>query len=269
VFDLTTEDGLAEGLQTIFADASFRDAIWASAVTAGDVSFRPLQIPIADKRKIRKILPFEVEPLLPMSLEDVFVDCIVNPQEKGARVIAAAAPRSMVIERIGAIAAHAGSEGILDCGPVPVAAALLAAGLLKGGEVLLDIGTEKTAAVFIGLGMIVLVRHYAFGGGGITRAIASDLGISHAEAEEMKRSDTAGGAGEAVRGLCESFLAQLSQTLDSLWWNGDWGEGVTRIILTGEAPFTAPWRGSWETISPYPSTAWTWRGSWVWSSTKT
>ena len=240
VVDLPEGGSPADGLAAVFADGSFSRASWASALSAADVSFRSLALPFADERKVRQALAFEVEPLIPFPIEDLFVDCMISRQPEGCQVVAAAAAKSLVRERIESIAAGAGEDGILDVAAVPVASLLLDAGVLKGGEILLDVGAAETAAVFIGNGRIVRIRHYPFGGDAITRAAADVLGVSYAEAEKLKRDGNLGRAEEAACDICESFFLQLSQTLESLCWTGEWEGAVSRILLTGGGALHRP-----------------------------
>ena len=63
--------------------------------------FKELTVPFTDVHKIKMVLPFEIEPLLPFSLQDAFVDAIVlgtTDDKKSSKILAAAVKRSVVAQ---------------------------------------------------------------------------------------------------------------------------------------------------------------------------
>ncbi len=71
---------------------------------SGDVSYRNLTVPFRNKKKIKQILPFELEPLIPGSVDELSLDFMTldsGPQEPGqeeqeTRLVAAAVNRALL-----------------------------------------------------------------------------------------------------------------------------------------------------------------------------
>lgn len=60
---------------------------------------RTVVLPFTDKRKIRKILPFEMEGLLPIPVDELLLDSVHSSStEKGSRVMALAIPKKTVAD---------------------------------------------------------------------------------------------------------------------------------------------------------------------------
>lgn len=226
--DMTAAETLTANLAAVLGETGRRCAAWASSLPARDLVFRSREFPFAEAGKIRQILPLELEPLLPAPLHDVYLDCLIDTRGGSGRVLAAAAPRALVAERLAAVGGQANGEGILDCQALPAAALLLTRGLLKGGDVLLDIGADATTAVFAAPGRISFVRHYPFGGCNLPAA---------GEAAE-RREDTAGSGDPAH--LAASFLGELSATMEALKWNEEWEGPLARFLLTGDGALGSP-----------------------------
>lgn len=60
-------------------------------VSCNQLVFKELTVPFTSERKIKLILPFEIEPLLPFPLHDASIDCIATKSNEASTVIFAAA----------------------------------------------------------------------------------------------------------------------------------------------------------------------------------
>jgi len=67
-------EGLRTALQAITANMDLKDADCAVSIPAVLFSCRNAQVPFPNPKKIRMVLPFEIEPSLPFSVEDVVID---------------------------------------------------------------------------------------------------------------------------------------------------------------------------------------------------
>ncbi len=87
-------------------------------------SFRNLKLPFRDRRKIRQVLPFEVEPLLPFPLEEVILDFQVVRETDGSDLIAAAVAKSQLQPIFEALSAFRLNPKLVLPGGFPVALCL-------------------------------------------------------------------------------------------------------------------------------------------------
>jgi len=184
------------GLKEWIAEHRFSTDRVVVSVPVHLVSLRMLVLPFEDARKLEKVVPFEIEGLLPYSLEEVVVDYQVTEVVDGkSHLLVAAVPRSLMknyldhLTRAGInpesveldgmalmnLARHVfpGSPGAPDRG--------------DGDTAVLDIGASKTIVCILHRGQPRFLRTLLWGGRDVTAAVSEACGISPAEAEEMKR----------------------------------------------------------------------------------
>ena len=67
-------NGIAPALKTIVGELDIDGAVCVASLPAHRVSFRYISVPFRDTKRIRQILPFELESTLPVPIEDLIVD---------------------------------------------------------------------------------------------------------------------------------------------------------------------------------------------------
>jgi type II secretion system protein L len=72
--DHRNEEGLAEALHTVVEALKLSGAACVLGIPATFVSFRNISVPFHDLKKIRQVLPFELEPSLPLPVEELIFD---------------------------------------------------------------------------------------------------------------------------------------------------------------------------------------------------
>jgi general secretion pathway protein L len=181
--------------------------VHATVVTAlpcRSLVIRTLALPFQDPRTLSQVVPFEMEPLLPLPLEDVTLDCFALPPTDGTSdrgkpggptVLVAAAPKS-------ALAAHLGllSEAGLSPASINVDALALhaVARYLANGSsglppdcAIIDVGASKTTVCLLHRGYPIVLRTIGLGGDHVTGELAKHRGCSFQEAEAAKRTMSA------------------------------------------------------------------------------
>ena len=74
---------IADSISQVIKDVNIAGAECIVSVSSELVSYRNLQVPFKDRKKIRQVLPFELEPTLPFAMDDLTVDFeIVSQAEK-------------------------------------------------------------------------------------------------------------------------------------------------------------------------------------------
>lgn len=172
-----------------------------TAIPCQDLLIRTLSFPFRDVSKIQQVVPFEVENLIPLPLEDVAVGNMLLPpapvkgtilREDGSDVLVTAAPRVTVEEHVRFMAQA-------DLTPAAVNVDGLALfsvthHLKQGGALVppdlavIDIGASKTTLCLIHEGRPWLLRSIPWGGDEITELLAARMGATFADAERYKRS---------------------------------------------------------------------------------
>jgi general secretion pathway protein L len=156
------------------------------AVPGDRVTRRLLRFPFSDRRRIAQAVPFEVEGEIPFPLEEVFVDWeLVSGDRSRAEVVATVVPRSEVAGRLQGLEAAGVPARVVEAEGLVLAnlAELLP---LPGKRLLIDLGHAKTTLCLLVDGKPRAARTLPVGGRALSRAIASDRGLSEADAERLK-----------------------------------------------------------------------------------
>jgi len=235
------QGGLAGALEKLFEDGNFAGAACFSALAARDLSFRRIELPFRDSKRIAQTVAFELEPLLPFPIDEVFISYLASAGPEGAKIFTAVAPKTVVRDRAALIEKGVRTLSALDAQSLPVAVSLLATLSLKDALVL-DIGAEGSVGVFLGGGRVVQIRRFAFGGDAFTKLLAKALNIDETEAEKRKQTGDFGEALGSVQGLWREFFAELKRTLAYLRWNGEMESAPAAVYLAGGGALCAPFR---------------------------
>ncbi len=203
-----------------------------TALAAGSFSFRNVKLPFQDRKKISQTLPFELESQIPHAVEDVYIDFSPPARATESDIFVAAIPKKDVQDRIALLDEFGFGVEAIDIDAAPVAARLMADGS-DTLNLLLDVGSSDTTAIFFKAGRILQIRSIPFGGGDITAAISRSLGITQSEAEARKKRADTGPAEQEITVACQKFFSSLKNTIRSLSMSGVATEDVATVYLTG------------------------------------
>ena len=172
-----------------------------TALPCQDLFIRTLSFPFRDPAKLQQVVPFEVENLIPMSLEDVAMGSVVLPareseeggtKSKGADVLVTAAPKDKVSEHLQFLAAadlKPSAIGVDGMALYSITKFLQEEGAHVPGDLaIIDVGATKTTLCLIQEGRPMVLRTVLWGGNHLTHALSVYHGCSFAEAERRKRA---------------------------------------------------------------------------------
>jgi len=94
-YDPQDSDSLENALKILLQKIGTYDVVYVALPSSIGV-FKTITLPFVNPEKIKLILPFEVEPLLPFSLQDAVIDALISPSKDGinSEVFVAAIKRS-------------------------------------------------------------------------------------------------------------------------------------------------------------------------------
>ena len=101
------EKGLPAALDTLTQKMDLGGSDCVVSIPAGHFTFRNLQVPFSNSRKIRMVLPFELEPTLPYAVDDLVVDFYPlngSPEGNQTELIAGAIEKNRLAPYIEALA---------------------------------------------------------------------------------------------------------------------------------------------------------------------
>lgn len=193
-----------------------------TAVPCQELFMRTLTLPFRDAGTLSEVVPFEVENLIPMPLEDVAVGSLILPPalsasrssgDRTADVLAIAVPKQALTEHV---------KFLTEAGLNPAAINIDGLALYSvtehlkqdGADVpsdlaVIDIGASKTTVCVIRDGRPSMLRTIPRGGHELTEALARRHGWSWGEAERRKRVMAA----QQVDTQLEPLLRELRVTL--------------------------------------------------------
>ena len=206
-----------------------------TAIPCQDLFIRTLSFPFKDSTKLAQVVPFEVENLIPMPLEDLAIGSLVLPagqtaeglyrESKGSEVLVTAAPKDKVAEHLNFLAQADVEPSAIN---VDAMALFSVTQFLKGEHsgvpqdlAIIDVGASKTTLCLIHEGRPVVLRTVLWGGNHLTHALASHHTCTFADAERLKRRM----AVDQVQTWMEPLLRELRVTIQAY-------EGAERGRLT-------------------------------------
>jgi type IV pilus assembly protein PilM len=213
------------------------------------VVVREVTVPALPPKELRQSLPFQVQDLIPIPVEDAVLDYDVLEelqQEDGRvmRLLVVAAQREMINQMVGS-ATRAKVEPVgVDLVPFALIRSVgqdegLGLGASDvGGEAIVDVGADVTNICVHEHGVARFVRILPSGGRDVTVAMATALGIPEEDAEALKRGQPVLGAPSAseVEGIRRTRVANL---VDEIRSSLDFfraqtpGAEVRRVLVTG------------------------------------
>jgi len=142
---------LAEQLQEFCTTHQLQADTVLSGLPGDSVSHRLLTLPFPHARQISQAVPFELERLIPFSLDEVVVtEQIIRRTDEGTRTLAVAVPKATLAEHLEVLrSAGLASARVMLAPLAPLALLPLAGVELSGVTALLDIGENHTSVVLL------------------------------------------------------------------------------------------------------------------------
>lgn len=226
--------GLPRALAGLAQELPAGSATIVSRMAGDRISFRLLQFPMADPRKLEQVIPFEVEQQVPYELEDVVLDHSVlrRTADGGARVLVAAARKDELRERLALLSGTRFDPRMMGAGPTALGSLAAAVpGLGKGTVALVDAGFARTDVCVLEDGRIAWARTISAGRADLVDAHAAGGGAA-TDLAELDVVRAGGGAGSAATQAAADFVArEIRRCLMAA--ETECGLYVDRIVLFG------------------------------------
>jgi type IV pilus assembly protein PilM len=244
-------DGAAvsQAIRELWQRGSFRGKQVTMGVGNQRVVVREVTVPSLPPKELRQSLPFQVQELIPIPVDDAVLDYDVleELEEDGARMVrllVVGAQRDTINQLI---------QTALDAKLEPVGVDLVPFALIRavgqdgglgleeadgGGEAIVDVGADVTNICVHERGVARFVRILPSGGRDVTTAMADALGVSEDEAEALKRGQPVETARptEDVQGIRRTRMGNLVDEIRSsldFYRAQTPGAEVSRVLVTG------------------------------------
>lgn len=213
-------------------------------IPASVVIFKELALQFSDPEKIRMVLDYEVETMLPFSIDEAIIDFVVTKTNKETSVtdVLVAAVHNQYLQDNLSLFQQAGIE------PTCVSIDLFAVhGLfqqipayndLVQATALVEFGQEATRVAFIQQGQLKLTRYIQRGVANIFKTISEETHVEIADLEKkLSVSGIQNETDENLRRAIQKHFIMLFNdiqfTLNSFSLKLNFYEGVSKILFTG------------------------------------
>lgn len=242
--ELSYEEKVSKAIKNIVSSLGKFDEVYTS-ISSLNVIFKTLRLPFVRYEKIKSIINYEVEPLLPFAASDALIDFIITKEildQNSSEVMIAAVQRNTIDEhvRLFTDAGVSPAKVVVDLFSlysfyknIPEYQAAL------GSVVLIDIGFNLTRLSFINNGQIIFVRTFPKGIFSQAKDLAKMYSITQNEAAEIimrygyqKEDDPK--YKEAIDKVATIFWSDIKFTIGSFVSKLQENLEVSKILILGQ-----------------------------------
>lgn len=152
------EGGLQEALAQISEEIDLNGAVCAVALPADRISYRNLEVPFRDERKIAQILPFEMEPAMAHGIDEMAVDYLPVHLGEPSQILAVAVDQELLQEVQAALVAIGIDPVLITAGALPTALSVARMATTPERTILVDSDETHHTLYLIEAGRIALIR---------------------------------------------------------------------------------------------------------------
>ena len=205
---------------------------------------RDLSVPKMPMKRIREMLPFQVQDLISVPVADALLDFYPiseNEGENGPQIngLLVAAVKESVLGNVKAVELAGLTPVEVDLIPFALSRSIFRGAKTDDAVVQIDVGAGTTTVVITYAGVPQFVRLIPTGGDDLTQALMLRLSVTAEEAEQLKRSLGLGlaapgseAAVTVIREVTTELINSLRNTVN-YFVNTRQSVPVTRIVLTG------------------------------------
>jgi len=233
----------AQSLQKVIQTLGNHDQVYA-ALPLSLVTIKELSIPFLDRHKIRMVIDYEVESMLPFPLDDALIDFIITSQDKqeGRSEVLAVAVRKTDAQEILDLYNHAGIQ------PTILTVDLIALyGLYlqipdyvepTKGSALIDLRARSTRIAFIQEGRLRLIRNIPKGIDTLAEQVSADTTIPIDQVLSIlyktgMRKTNEQEIDVSIEKHALNLFNDIAFTLNSFSLKLNFFSGITKLIYTG------------------------------------
>ncbi len=173
-------------LKSLVKQTDISDSICVASFPASQISYRNIKLPFKEQKKIKQILPYELEPTLPFLVDDLIIDYnSINQQGRSGPadytdIVAAAVEKSALKSYLNTLASFNITPKIVTVGGYPTALCLSNNTTVSENRLFVDIGNKNSSVFILVAGQIYLMRSFLTG--------AANSSIAESLGSEIKRT---------------------------------------------------------------------------------
>jgi len=155
------EGDLDAALKSLEETLSLRNDTCIVTLPDETVSFRNLQMPFRDVKKIRQALPFEMESMLAVPIDELLIDFMMTDTPSGGGVFAVSVKKTFVADYLDRLRANGIDPDVLEVRGVALASWVLSQPGIPDHLLVLEIGRERHTLALCLKKRIALIRSFS------------------------------------------------------------------------------------------------------------
>ncbi len=216
-------------------------------IPAATTIIKELEVPFLDPQKIRMVVEYELEPLLPFALEATIVDFVItksNKESSSSQILAVAIRKEdlqAILDPYIKANIKVATTSIDMLGTYSIYEQIPAYRNLPGSTALIDVGDQGTRIIFLLNNQLKLTRYITKGLSHIIQNASEETGSPQEDIAAYlttigaKTPDAGDMIGKAVHKQIVDFLNEIQFTLNSFSLKLNYYEGVSKIFFLGKA----------------------------------
>jgi general secretion pathway protein L len=237
------QDGdLDKGLSALSERVDLSADTSMGSIPVEQISYRNLQMPFRDIKRIRQAITFEVETLVPFSIEDLIVDFTIIDQLDQSEVLAASVKRGHISHILSQLQGHGVDPELLDIRGVPIVLWLLKQDGIPDNGLLLEIGLKKGTMILFLNRRISLIRNFSFGNNAMAHALSKMEAKKRGSAQKP----------EKIASHFQPFCRNVQNTLHAFGFQVHKEVMPEKVFLTGEGSLYPDAEGALEGFLDMP-----------------
>jgi len=220
---LSNGENLEKALDDIAMQIDMKNDTYLASIPGSEASYRNLQMPFKDPKKISQVLPFEVESMIPFSIDDIVIDFSASSQSIPSDILAVYVKKRNISSYLELLQHKGISPDVLDIHCIPSVTYLLnQEGVAKLG-LFVELGLERNTMVLFFQNRIMLVRNFFF------KCETSLINPQDASEETSNNMITA----EMIESCIEMLCSKIRETIHSFGWQRNTVMEPEKIYFTG------------------------------------
>jgi Tfp pilus assembly PilM family ATPase/Tfp pilus assembly protein PilN len=215
-------EGPLEALKELSQQVDFKSDTYFASISGEHISFRNLQMPFREQKKIRQTLPYEIETVVPFTIDDLVVDFSMIDRAEKTKILAASVKKSTLSEYITQLRTCGIDPQVMDIRCVPTVTRLLKGEGTPDNGLFLEIGTKRITMILFIKRRTVLVRTFASGGDALSRAMKNE-GNGDSESPTVEQIESEVGI----------FCSMVQNTIHAFKWLNNQNIHPEKIYFTG------------------------------------
>ena len=134
------------------------------SIPSHDISYRNIQMPFQDPKKIKQTLPFEMETIVPFPLDDLIIDFNMVERADQTQVLVASLKKAQIAYYLNKLKVYGIDPDILDVQGVPTANWLLGREEIPDNGLFIEFGITRSVMILYLNKRMALIRSFTSNG---------------------------------------------------------------------------------------------------------